>query len=472
MTDPVRARLAQERGAILDRLKALVSIPSVSTDPAYGESMEAARQFLMARLNEMGFSGVTTIGEGARPAVYGEWLGAPGKPTLLVYGHYDVQPPDPIDRWHTPPFEPVEKNGRLYARGASDDKGPSLLALETLGAFIVVEGGLPVNIKILLEGEEEMGSPDLASLCRQHADRLKADAALSADGGRWRADLPTINVAARGNAGFELYVRTATKDVHSGRFGGAIPNALHVMATLIASLRDPDGGIVVDGFFDGATDPGPAEAEELAAIPFQEQSFFGELETVPMGEPGYTTLERLWLRPTLELNGMWGGYTGAGSKTVIPHEAHAKFTMRLVAGQDPTRIQQAVTRHLETHTPPGVTMQIRDPRGWCSAYALDPAHPLLAAAEAALTETYGRVPLRVRMGATLPMTDVLANTLGIATVMFSFATSDEDYHAPNEFFRLSSLDEGFDAWVRVLRRVGEQSPEDYAPFSRDGTSNP
>ena len=466
MTDPVRARLATDRAGVLDRLKTFLRLPSVSTDPAYAEGMAAARAFLVERLSAMGLHGARVLGAGPRPAVYAEWLGAPGRPTLLVYGHYDVQPPDPAEAWHSPPFEPTERDGRLYARGASDDKGPSMIALETLGAFLAAEGRLPVNVKVLLEGEEEVGSIGLGPLLSGHADLLRADAALSADGARWRADLPSVNVAARGNAGFEVAVRTAAKDLHSGRYGGAVPNAAHVLAALLGSLRDGEGRIAVPGFLDGVAEPTPAQKAELAAIPFDEGAFFDALGSAPAGEPGFSTLERLWLRPTLEVNGLWGGYTGAGGKTVIPAEAYAKITMRLVAGQDPARTVEAVARHLRAQAPPGATVEIRDPRGMAPAYALDPAHPLLAAAETALAETTGRQPVRVRIGATLPLTGLLSEALGLDTVMFSFSTADEDFHAPNEFLRLSALDEGFDAWVRILRIVGQQTPQDYAPFRR------
>jgi acetylornithine deacetylase/succinyl-diaminopimelate desuccinylase-like protein len=465
-TDPVRAFLAAERPAIVERIKAFVRLQSVSADPAYAEGMAAARAFLIERLTAMGLHGARLLGDGPRPAVYAERLDAPGRPTLLVYGHYDVQPPDPLDLWVSPPFEPAERDGRLYGRGASDDKGPSMIALETLAAFLAVEGRLPVNVKVLMEGEEEVGSAGLGALLRENADLLTADAALSADGARWRADLPTVNVAARGNAGFEVAVRTAAKDLHSGRYGGAVANALHVLADMIAGLRDGAGGFAVPGFLDGVAPPAAAERAELAAIPFDEAAFFEGIGAAPAGEPGYTALERLWLRPTIEVNGMWGGYTGAGGKTVIPNEAFAKITMRLVAGQDPERASRAVEDRLRALAPPGVSVAIRDRRGMAPAYALPHAHPLLAAAEAALAETTGRAPLRIRMGATLPLTGILSEALGIETVMFSFATADEDYHAPNEFFRLSALDEGFDAWVRILRRAGAQRAGDYAAFRR------
>jgi acetylornithine deacetylase/succinyl-diaminopimelate desuccinylase-like protein len=466
VTDPVLEKLLADRDGIIARLFDFVRQPSVGADPAYSEGMDGARHFLLERLRALGFRSVQSLDAGGQPAIYGEWLEAPDKPTFLVYGHYDVQPPDPVEKWASPPFEPTVRDGRIYARGVSDDKGPSLIALEALGAFLSTEGRLPVHVKILLEGEEETGSATFAALCRQFRELLSADAVISADGARWRADLPTVNVASRGNNGFEFAVTTGIKDLHSGRYGGAVPNALHVIADLIASFRDTCGAIVVEGFFDGLREPSADERAELAAIPFDEDAFYRGLDTAPAGEPGYTTLERLWLRPTLEVNGLWGGYTGAGGKTVIPNEAHAKLTTRLVPGQDPDRVEQAIKDHLLRHCPQGARITFSDMRGGSGAYSVPPDHPLLAAAEVALAETLHAKPIRVRMGATLPMTDIILRELGIHTVMFSFATSDEDYHAPNEFFRLSSLDEGLFAWVRLLRVLGVHDSRDYVEHRR------
>lgn len=463
MTDSVLSFLLEERDAILARLDTFVRHPSVGADPAYAKGMEGAQSFLTERLQSLGLRNVQRLEAGGHPAIYGEWLDAPGKPTFLIYGHYDVQPPDPLEKWATPPFEATIRNERIYARGVSDDKAPSLIALEAIGAFLKQEGALPVNVKVMLEGEEETGSATLGALCRRYADLLASDAVISADGARWRSDLPTITVATRGNAGFEFTVTTASKDLHSGRYGGAVPNALHVMAGLVASLHDRHGGIAVEGYYDDIAPLSGEERAALARIPFDDADFYEQLRTAPTGEAGYTTLERLWLRPTLDVNGMWGGYTGAGSKTVIPNEAHAKLTMRLVPGQDPNRVVALVKEHLSSHCPPGATISFGPPRGSSGAYLLPSDHPLLAAAEQALEETLGTAPIRVRMGATLPMTDIMRRELGVDTVMFSFATSDEDYHAPNEFFRLSSLDEGLTAWVKLLRRIGQQSKADYQP---------
>ena len=461
MTDPVLTHLKSETPAIIERVLELVSIPSVSTDPAYGEGMEAARVLLAGRLTAMGLANVQRLEAGGNPALYGEWLGAPGRPTLLVYGHYDVQPPDPTELWHSPAFEPEVRDGRIYGRGVSDDKAPSSIAIETIAAFLAVEGRLPVNVKILLEGEEEVGSASLPAILANHRNLLAADAVLSADGARWRPDLVTVNVGSRGNAGFEFSVTTADKDLHSGRYGGAVANALHVMAGLVAGLHGPDGAVAVDGFYDGVAEVSNAERATLADIPFDEAVFLDAIGGVAEGEAGYTALERLWLRPCLDVNGMWGGYTGPGGKTVIADRAHAKLTLRLVPGQDPEAVSGLVQAHLKRVCPDGVRLDFDDERGSSAAYEVPPTHPLLLAGEDALEQTVGEKPRRVRIGATLPMSDMIRRELGLDTVMFSFSTADEDFHAPNEFFRLSSIDQGLAAWTALMRRLGETDAADW-----------
>jgi len=454
--DAVLADCMAHKDQLLDKLKHYVRCQSVSTDPAYATGMEAARQWLEHYLNQSGFDDVQRLEADGHPCIFAQWTKAPGKPTLLVYGHYDVQPPDPVELWHSSPFETTQRDDRLYARGISDDKGPSLIALEVLAAFLRVEKALPVNVKILLEGEEETGSPSLPSILEKNKQLLCADAVLSADGARWRADLPAINTGSRGNGGFGFKIRTAAKDLHSGRFGGAVPNALQVMATLLASLHHPDGSIAVDGFLDGVHVPSENERAAVAKLPFDETAWTESLKSHAHGEHGWSTLERLWYRPTVEINGLWGGYQGAGAKTVIPCEANAKLTTRLVTGQKPEHVQRCLREHLLSYCPEYATLSFEDQHGWVSAYIVPDAHPLLLAAERALQHTTGVPPVRVRIGATLPLTDIIRSKLSIDTVMFSFSTADEDFHAPNEFLRLNAIDEGLAAWVRVLREVGWQ----------------
>ena len=465
MTDPALSRLLADRDGFVARLSALVACPSVSTDPAYLDGMAAARAWWRGRLAAMGFQDVGEIGAGGHPAVTARWHGAgPEAPTLLVYGHYDVQPPDPVELWASPPFVVTSRNGRLHARGVSDDKGPSLLALEALGAYLAVEGRLPVNVTVLLEGEEECGSATLAKILEQNRAQFAADAALSADGARWRADLPTMTIATRGLAAMSVTLRTAAKDLHSGRYGGVAPNALHAMARLVATLHDAEGNILVPGFTEGVPAVTEADRAKLAAIPYDVAAHDASIGIAPSGRSNAAFLERLWLRPTLDVNGMWGGYTGAGGKTVIPAEAHAKVSMRLVPGQVPAKVVAAVTAHLRANCPPGATLEVTPTRDGTLATHLEGDHPLLVAAERALEATTGRAPIRVRMGATLPLTDIVSRVLGLGTVMFSFATADEDFHAPNENWRESAIPEGFAAWVALIRRLEGSTRADFAPF--------
>ncbi len=469
MTDPVLAHALERQPQLIQALKQLVACPSVGADPAMAQGMEDARQLVEARLNAMGFCDVqrlTPADGSGQPAIFAQRIDAPGKPTVLVYAHYDVQPSDPLNKWDTPPFEAVERDGRLYGRGISDDKGPMMIALDTLAAFVAVEGRLPINVKLLIEGEEETGSPSLPGILEAHRTLLAADAVLSADGARWRPDLVALNVGSRGNTGFEMRVQTAGQDLHSGRYGGIVANPLHVMASLVASLHDADGVIRVPGFYDGIAEPTPAERADIAAIPYDEGIAFAAIGAKPHGEAGYSTLERLWMRPTLDVNGMWGGYTGAGSKTVIPNEAFAKITMRLVPGQDPETTKQAVISHLRAQLPPYATLEIFGDRGQGGAYAVPAGHPLLKAAVSALEHTTGQTPLKVRIGASLPLTEIVSRVLGLDTVMFSFAVADENFHAPNEFFRLSSIPDGLAAWVQILRQIAQIDPDDFAPYRR------
>jgi acetylornithine deacetylase/succinyl-diaminopimelate desuccinylase-like protein len=469
MTDPVLAHALDRQTQLIEALKNLVSCPSVGADSAMAQGMEDARQLIEARLNAIGFRNAQRLspadGQG-EPAIFAERMDAPGKPTIIVYAHYDVQPSEPLDKWNTPPFEAVERDGRIYGRGISDDKGPMMIAIEALAAFVEVDGQLPVNVKILIEGEEETGSPSLPRILERHRDLLAADAVLSADGARWRPDLVTLNVGSRGNAGFEVRVQTSGQDLHSGRYGGIVANPLHVLSTLVSSLHSDNGVIQVAGFYDGVEDPTPAERAEIAAIPYNESETLAAIAAKPHGETGYSTLERLWMRPTIDVNGMWGGYLGAGSKTVIPNEAFAKLTMRLVPGQNPETAKQAVISHLKAQLPSYAKLEVYGDRGQGGAYAVPPDHPLLKASVSALEHTTGETPLKVRIGASLPLTEIVSRILGLDTVMFSFAISDENFHAPNEFFRLSSIADGLAAWVCIMREIADIPPDDFAPYRR------
>jgi acetylornithine deacetylase/succinyl-diaminopimelate desuccinylase-like protein len=441
--------LDRHEAAMIEDLLAFLRIQSVSTDPAHGRDIAAAAAWVAEQLRQAGLPTVEIIETRGHPAVYAEWLGAPGAPTILVYGHYDVQPPDPLGAWSSAPFEPEIRNDRVYARGVSDDKGPMLIPIKVAQAFLATRGTLPLNVKFLFEGEEEIGSPSLDSFITEHQQRLRADYALSADGAMWRSDLPSVTTGSRGLVALNLDIVGPEKDLHSGRHGGAVQNPLRAAVMLLGSLYRPDGSVAVEGFYDAVREPTRAEREEIAALRFDDDVYRAEVGAIELfGEPGYSTLERLWIRPTIELNGLHGGYGGEGGKTVIPSSVHAKISCRLVPDQQPGDIAALVGDHLKRNLPPGVQLQVDVRQGGSAAYRIRPDHPGLAVARSVLGQLYGRDPVSVLIGGTLPVSEIFARVLGIDTVFFSFSTADEDFHAPNEFLRLSSFRNGLRAWVR------------------------
>lgn len=437
-------------------VEAFCRIPSLSADPAYAAGIDRAASFVAEQLRLAGFPLVERVETGGHPGVLAEWAVDPAAPTVLIYGHYDVQPPDPLERWLSPPFEPEVRDGRLHARGASDDKGPLTVAIWAVRAFAETVGRPPLNLKVLVEGEEESGSPHFAPTVERLRERLACDLVLSADGAMWRADLPSVTVASRGLVALDVAVSGAAKDLHSGRHGGSAPNPIRALVGMLASLHDPEGRVAVPGFLDGAVPPDPAILAAIREVEFDAGAYLDAIgaprpDPLPSGEE---LLVRQWLEPTLEFNGIAGGYAGQGTKTVIPSEAGAKITCRLVAGQDPARVAQAIDAHLRAALPPGYRLAVTRQGPGSAAFSSDPGLPGLAQAEAVLEELLGRRPLRVAMGATIPVGAVFAEHLGAGTVFFSFSTADEDYHAPNEFFRLSSFRTGLKAWVRLLERLG------------------
>jgi acetylornithine deacetylase/succinyl-diaminopimelate desuccinylase-like protein len=453
-TAAIEARLAASRDSIIATLGDFIRLPSVSTDPAFAGGITAAAEFVAAQLRTAGLSDVEIRPTAGHPVVTASWRGAPGQPTVLVYGHYDVQPPDPVAAWTSPPFEPTIRDGRLYGRGASDDKGPMLIPIMVVAAIIAETGRLPVNMIFLFEGEEEISSAHLEDFVVAHRDYLKADFALSADGAQWRADLPSVIVGSRGICALEVTVTGAGKDLHSGRHGGAIANPIQALTRLLASLHDDDGRVTVPGFYDALRPVSDADLAAIAAIPFDEAAYLASVgASEGTGEAGYTLLQRNWVRPTLEFNGIHGGYTGPGKKTVIPSFTSAKITCRLVPDQDPETIKEAIAGHLRAKAPKGVSVSVYLEPGGARPAAVTADHPGLILSEDILEDVLGRRPVRVRMGATIPIGEIFSRALGIDTIFFSFATADEDYHAPNEFFRLASFETGLVAWTRYLNSL-------------------
>jgi len=429
----------------LSELSEFVAVPSVSRD-ATAETMNLAARWLAAQLV---FANGRVVPTDGHPVVRADWLGAPGAPTILVYGHYDVQPTGDETEWITPPFHPTIDGDIIRGRGTTDDKGPVYVVLKTAQAFMAQEGGLPLNVRFLFEGEEEIGSPNLAAFVADHAAELATDLVISADGAMWRPTEPSVALASKGLVSLDIMVEGASTDLHSGRYGGTVANPIHALASVVASLHTPDGAVAVAGFHDGIPPLSAERRNEIAEIPFSDGKYLAELGlTAGHGEPGYTTLERLWERPTLEVNGIRGG----GKYTVIPHVATAYISCRLVPGQDPDHVIDAITAHVEAFATPGVRVTVRADQVRVSAYTIAADHPAIRAATAALEAVYpGQRVLHARVPGTLPATVMFERLLGVKTLFFSFSTADEKLHAPNEFFRIRRLREGMRAWEELWR---------------------
>jgi acetylornithine deacetylase/succinyl-diaminopimelate desuccinylase-like protein len=448
--------LDENQSRFLDELLDFLRIPSVSALPERANDVARAAEWVAARLRSAGAEGVRVLPTGGHPVVYGEWLHAQGKPTVLIYGHFDTQPPDPLDLWSSPPFEPVVRDGRVYARGASDDKGNMLTPILAVEALLKSAETLPVNVKFLFEGQEEIGSPQIPDFVAANRELLACDLALSSDGGQWSETEPSILVGLRGGCGVQIDVVGANSDLHSGVYGGAVQNPIHALVAILASLRGPDGRILVEGFYDAVAPLSSAERAQLAEVPFDIETYMEEIGVEALfGEAGYTPRERTWVRPTLEINGIWGGFQGDGIKTVLPNAAHAKITCRLVPNQDPMVIPTLIAAHVERHTPPGVRVTVTRLGFTAYPYLIPAEHPGNQAARAVLEEIYGRSPYIVRTGGSIPVCTVLLQTLGVYTVGFAFGLEDEHIHAPDEFFRLSSFRRGPVAYCKLLDRLGE-----------------
>jgi len=438
---------ATQSSDVLAELGAFLAIPSVSVEPVHAPDMRRAAAWVA---DELAWANGRVVETEGHPLVLAEWLGRPGASTILVYGHYDVQPAGDEREWETPPFEPSVRDGRIYARGATDDKGPVVVAVQTARRLLDATGALPLNVRFLIEGEEEIGSPSLPGFLTANRE-LFADVSVvvSADGAMWRPDEPSVAVAAKGLVAFDLVVEGAASDLHSGRHGGAVQNPNHALAQLVASLHADDGSVSVAGFYDDVEPLSVADRAALARIPFDDESYRASIGAPELhGEPGWSTLERLWTRPTLEVNELRGG----GPFTVIPRVARAHLTSRLVPAQRPAAIVEALVAHVARHAPPGVSVRVETQPGAVPAYAIGADHPAVDAAVRALRHAYPDAePLLVRIGGTLPAAAMFEELLGLKTLLFSFSTSDEQLHAPNEFFRLSRIDEGIAAWSELWR---------------------
>ena len=444
----------QER--FIDELTEFLRIPSVSAKPEHAEDVRAAGRWVMARLAAAGAENIEMLETEGHPVVYGDWLHAGAdRPTVLIYGHFDVQPAEPFDLWTSPPFEPEVREGRIYARGATDDKGGMLIPIVAAEALMRETGRLPVNVKFFFEGQEEIGSPDLPPWISANADRLSADMIFSADGGQWSETEPQLIRALRGICGGELIVQGAGDDLHSGQHGGGVANAIEGAARVLASMKHPDGRIAVAGFYDDVRELTEADRAAIARVPFDETQYLAETGApATHGEPGFTTRERLWARPTLEINGITGGWQGDGIKTVLPAKASAKITCRLVANQDPEDIFQKLKAHVEANLPPGCTAEFRRLPGRGTPFEVPAGHNASAVAAEVLEEVYGVKPYETRVGGSIPVTSMLLDALGVHATIFAFGLADENQHAPDEFFRLKEFRRGQEAYCRLLERLG------------------
>jgi acetylornithine deacetylase/succinyl-diaminopimelate desuccinylase-like protein len=447
--------LLQQRERFLKELEEFLAIPSISALPGHTEDVRRAAQWLETRMKAAGLESVRVMATGGHPVVYGEWLHALGGPTLLIYGHFDVQPVDPLNLWDHLPFEPVIKEGRIYARGATDDKGNLFIPLLVVEAMLKTAERLPVNLKFLFEGQEEIGSPQLPDFITAHKELLSCDTVLSADGGQWGEDQPALVLGTRGLAAVFVDVQGPDHDLHSGTYGGTIPNPIHALVQILDSMHDRDGGITVEGFYDKVRPLSDEERVQMARIPFVESEYLGETGSSSLyGEPGFTTYERAWARPTLEINGLYGGFQGEGLKTVLPSTAHAKISCRLVADQEPSQIANLLEHHVNKVAPRGVKVKTVA-RSGAFPYLIPPDHGGLRIAWSVLKDLYGKEPYRIRTGGTIPANALFLQALGAYTIVFAFGLQDERQHSPNEFFRLSSFERGQKAYGMLLNRLGE-----------------
>ena len=446
--------LRENQGSVVDELLAFIRIPSVSALPAHAADVAAAGAWVHARLEAAGLEHVQTLPTAGHPVVYADWLHAPDAPTVLIYGHFDVQPAVAEDGWSSPPFEPRLADDRIYARGASDDKGNMFAPIVAAEALLRTRGALPVNVKFLLEGQEEIGSPQLGAFVSANRELLGCDLALSADGSQWSEREPTLLLSLRGICALQVDISGPQNDMHSGMYGGTIRNPLHALAELIAGLHDGDGRVAVAGFYDDVAEPTTEQREQYARVPFDEAAYLAATGVPELhGEGGWSTYEREWVRPTLEVNGMWGGFQGEGTKTVLPATAHAKITCRLVANQQPARILELVSAHLTRHAPAGVRVRCQPSEVHGAPYLVPADHPGNRAAASVLERLYGVAPLHTGSGGSIPVCGLLLEELGIHTIGFSFALDDEGAHGPDEFFRLASFRRAQEAYCLILQEL-------------------
>ncbi len=426
----------------LEWLIEYVRMPSISSSPEHAQEVRRCGEWSVREMERIGLRNGRLLETGGHPVAYAEWLEAPGAATVLIYGHYDVQPVDPLDLWESPPFEPSVRNGELYGRGAVDDKGQVLMHWAAIEALFEANGRLPVNVKLLVEGEEEIGSPNLDAFIEKHLELLRADVAVISDTAMYGHGIPSLCYGLRGLAYFQIDVQGPNSDLHSGSFGGAVANPCNTLAEMLAKLKDEDGRVRVPGFYDGVRPLSEHERAELGKLPFDEAAYRAAIGVDALtGEPGFSPLERLWARPTLDVNGMWGGFQGPGAKTIIPAEAHAKLSCRLVPDQDPDKIGDLVEDYVRAIAPPGVRVRIQRLHGGRpSITPID--HPATLAAKRALERSFEKDVVFMREGGSIPVVATFDSLLHVPTVLLGVGLPDEHAHAPNERLNLDNFYRG------------------------------
>ncbi|HYM09735.1 MAG TPA: dipeptidase [Bryobacterales bacterium] len=439
---------------LLEELFQFLRIPSISTLPEHRDDIRRAADFVAASLHAVGMENVEIIPTGGHPLVYADWLHAPDKPTVLCYGHYDVQPPDPLEEWISKPFEPSVRNGNIYARGSADDKGQMYIHIKAIEALGSLHGQPPVNVKFLIEGEEEVGGKSIAKFVPENKEKLTADVALVSDTEMFQAGMPTLCVGLRGLIYMEWEATGPARDLHSGLYGGAAPNPVFGLIELLSKAKDAGGVIQIPGIYDDVKAPSPAEIESWARLPFDEKEFLAQEvgSTTLTGEKGYSVFHRIWARPTLEVHGIAGGFTAAGAKTVIPAKATAKVSIRLVPEQDPDKVIEQVREFVRASTPAGVQLEVRVLSA-APATMVNPDHHAIRVAAEAFGEVFGQPTVYIRSGGSIPIVGDFAHHLGIPTVMMGFGLPDDGLHSPNEKFCLENYYKGILSVVHFLEKL-------------------
>ncbi len=456
MSKQALSYLTENREQLLSKLIDFLSIPSVSTDSVHKTDIKEAASFLETYLNDIGFDKVEQQETGGHPLVYAEYNQAgPDAPTVLFYGHYDVQPVDPIDQWKSDPFKPEVRDGRLYARGSSDDKGQVFMHLAVFEAYMKTEGKLPLNVKVCIEGEEEVGSENLYRILHNKQNQFNADFAVISDSGMIAENQPTILYGLKGFTGIEINVTGPDHDMHSGMYGGAIRNPIMALNHILTSMKNEDEVITVDGFYDGVEPLTDKERELIKQVQGEDYRSTAGVN-VTASEKGYTAKEHTMARPTFEINGMYGGYQGEGTKTIIPSSATAKVTCRLVPGQDPDQVQQLLEKHVYNVAPSGVKVEVVKEKLSAKAYKVEPNNPLIEKAAKSYTKAFGKETVYVRMGGSIPVVEWIEDIYKMPIVLLGFGTPNDRLHSPNESFPLDSFDKGMETLVHYWSEINKK----------------